>query len=527
MVMAANKSVTVLAPNGRRQTVKITPNTTILQILEEVCQKHGYSPQKWDIKHFNQILDASSIIRFTGLPNNAQLEMAPRSNERETSNVTIGLQLENGERLMGDFVPTTTLSEIIIQLCPSQEADNTVVIYMHQEVHGKEKLNSTTLQSLGLNNGRAMLRLIHRDLDKLNTQAHVSGQLNSKANKSTDTLGKNLSKAGATISTQIKKALDPLASLRAEKNNGGNKNDKGKMQKKPSGQGHVLGRGESKSSVQTNIPPTKIQPISKNENSMEIAADHDKSAVEQIEFLGERNALIFNQAGAKAIPREDLPDNFFELTVDDAKALLRDAKRQREELIESPLITNAQRELDRNKSTLNKLHKYRRTIIRIQFPNQMVLQGIFGPLETVQVLKDFVREYLADPQEDFVLYCSPPRKDLISENRLIDENLVPTAIVYYSGASDLKADLQLKLVDPKIAGVQAIKSRMTMTRSDVASSSDSNANLEIANPVSVDVNETLSCDPTPSGSITNEASGGLNANRMKSYAPKWFKNAFK
>lgn len=113
--------------------------------------------------------------------------------------------------------------------------------------------------------------------------------------------------------------------------------------------------------------------------------------------------MIFNQAGAKAIPREDLPDNFFELTVDDAKALLRDAKRQREEIVESPLITNAQRELDRNKSTLNKLHKYRRTIIRIQFPNQMVLQGIFGPLETVQMLKDFVKEYLADPQEEFVL----------------------------------------------------------------------------------------------------------------------------
>lgn len=31
--MASNKSVTVLAPNGRRQNVKITPNTTILQVI--------------------------------------------------------------------------------------------------------------------------------------------------------------------------------------------------------------------------------------------------------------------------------------------------------------------------------------------------------------------------------------------------------------------------------------------------------------------------------------------------------------
>lgn len=119
--------------------------------------------------------------------------------------------------------------------------------------------------------------------------------------------------------------------------------------------------------------------------------------------MGERNALLFNQAGAKAIPNEDLPDNFFELTVDDAKALLRDAKRQREQLEESPLTTNAQRELVRNKATLNKLHKYRRTIIRIQFPNQMVLQGIFGPLETVEMVKDFVKDYLAQPEQEFVL----------------------------------------------------------------------------------------------------------------------------
>lgn len=32
ITMAANKAVTVLAPNGRRQNVKVTVNTTILQV---------------------------------------------------------------------------------------------------------------------------------------------------------------------------------------------------------------------------------------------------------------------------------------------------------------------------------------------------------------------------------------------------------------------------------------------------------------------------------------------------------------
>jgi hypothetical protein len=32
---------------------------------------------------------------------------------------------------------------------------------------------------------------------------------------------------------------------------------------------------------------------------------------------------------AQAVPYEDLPDDFFELTVEDARALLRDLKRRR------------------------------------------------------------------------------------------------------------------------------------------------------------------------------------------------------
>lgn len=79
-------------------------------------------------------MDVNSIFRFTGLPNNAQLEMTPRPTEREMSVVTIGIQLENGQRLMGDFNPDTSLNEIINTLCSNEQADDTVIVYMHQEV---------------------------------------------------------------------------------------------------------------------------------------------------------------------------------------------------------------------------------------------------------------------------------------------------------------------------------------------------------------------------------------------------------
>lgn len=112
---------------------------------------------------------------------------------------------------------------------------------------------------------------------------------------------------------------------------------------------------------------------------------------------------MFNQAGTQALPRDELPDNFFELDLHDAKTLLRDAKRRKEQLEDAPLLTEAQRQLDQDKRTLDRLNKYRRTVIRVQFPDQFVLQGLFGPLETIETVKNFIKTYLDDPNCEFVI----------------------------------------------------------------------------------------------------------------------------
>jgi tether containing UBX domain for GLUT4 len=135
--------------------------------------------------------------------------------------------------------------------------------------------------------------------------------------------------------------------------------------------------------------------------------------------LGERNALLFDQAEAKNMDQDYIPDDFFELTVNDAKVLLRDMKKMRSMLEDSPLLTAAQRELEIDKAKLNTLHKYQQAVIRIQFPNQLVLQGLFGPLETVQAIKDFIKPYLEYPENDFVL-CK--LETIIYNNNLINNN---------------------------------------------------------------------------------------------------------
>jgi hypothetical protein len=58
------------------------------------------------------------------------------------------------------YVLSDSLWDVIKELCP-EEADpnsNPVIIYMRREVSGMKALEETTLRSLGLTGGRAMLR---------------------------------------------------------------------------------------------------------------------------------------------------------------------------------------------------------------------------------------------------------------------------------------------------------------------------------------------------------------------------------
>ncbi|XP_017877829.1 tether containing UBX domain for GLUT4-like, partial [Ceratina calcarata] len=140
--------------------------------IEEVCQKYGFNVNDYDLKHFNRILDPNAILRFIGLANNAQLEMVPCTKVRSISNVVIGIQLENGERLMSEFTPDVTLTEILKKLNLHEGLGQIILIYMHQEILGVEALNNTTLKSLGINNGKAVFRLMHKNPQS--TQTAVS-----------------------------------------------------------------------------------------------------------------------------------------------------------------------------------------------------------------------------------------------------------------------------------------------------------------------------------------------------------------
>lgn len=107
------------------------------------------------------------MFRFSGLPNNAQLEMAEATKQRTEADVTVMLQLEDGSRQSGEFQPATTVLDIVKKLGGSRsDATDIVMIYMRTEIYG-DALGATTLKSLGLTSGRAMMRMIHRQPEQL------------------------------------------------------------------------------------------------------------------------------------------------------------------------------------------------------------------------------------------------------------------------------------------------------------------------------------------------------------------------
>lgn len=506
--MATNKCVNVLAPNGRRQTVKVTPNTTILQILEEVCMKQGFRPEDYDIKHHRTRLDTTSTIRFSGIPNNAQLELQEALKERTESDVVLVVQTEDGKRHQGNFSPTTNIWDILSKLCPGEARidSNPVVIYMRLELYGMAKFQNTTLRSLGLTSGRALFRLIHRSPEELKTQANVSAPLPSKPTEEKPYIRQYIPIESKSPSPTPKPSTDQKPG--------------------PSGTTQVV--------PQKYAPTTQLNPLNILKQEKRKTADKkpdvhitDKDedngktkssgGQDDFVFLGTRNAMIFSLETAQTVRNEDLPDDFFELTIEDAKRLMRDIKLRRHQIDNGQLQTHAMRSLEENKRQLRQLAQYKSAVIRVQFPDRTVLQGCFTPLETIEVVQEFVREFLEDRSINFYLFTTPPKAVLPTESRLLELGCVPGALLHFGSTetcqSYLKTNLLNRMTSSSMASMAASKLRRTNSRPI------SGKSMEIEDAID---EESMDTEPI-AGPSNYEDYDRKPRNKSPEKFPKWFK----
>uniref|UniRef100_A0A3Q4I920 ASPSCR1 tether for SLC2A4, UBX domain containing n=1 Tax=Neolamprologus brichardi TaxID=32507 RepID=A0A3Q4I920_NEOBR len=171
---ASGTAVTVLTPNGRRQTVKVAPNTPLLQVLEEVCKKHGFDPEDHGLKFQRTIVDLTRPWRFANLPNNAKLEMVTSTRKQviADSQVRIALQMEDGSRLQGSFSCGQTLWEVLTHFPEIRCLLVHMCVSVDVQVSGEEELKKASLKSLGLTGGSAIVSL--QDDSEMDTPAMLT-----------------------------------------------------------------------------------------------------------------------------------------------------------------------------------------------------------------------------------------------------------------------------------------------------------------------------------------------------------------
>ncbi|XP_063241313.1 tether containing UBX domain for GLUT4 isoform X2 [Bacillus rossius redtenbacheri] len=487
-------------------------------------------------RHHREILDTTTTLQFSGLPNNALLEMVPVQRVRRESSVTLGLQLESGDRPTGTFLPSDNLWTVVTKLCPEEEErsgkeSNPVVIYMRQEVSGVEALKGMTLRNLGLTSGRAMLRFVHRTPEELRTQANVSAPLKRAQTPSKDTarekqakphfarqveeatLPNVLAEGSVGLVDELPPAAAAIAVTEADA---------------PACDGPAVRDGAAADKMDVNEEGLdddrkESRVLALNGGSGVCMSDDVMPDVGENApiLLGERSALVFLLDSAPDVEREELPDSFFDLTVEDARVIYNDLITKRAEMEDAPLSTTAMRELEKSKQVLNNLHQYRKVVLRVQFPDRTVLQGMFSPIETVHKVMEFVRQYLENPGTSFYLFTTPPKQILAPEVTLVEAGCVPSALLHFGcDTGDLQAfirpDVLARSSSFRAAATAARYSRRKTSERGLATSSSAS---EKRPPSPQPSTSRQSDDPLPA----RDHQARVSHSKGSSKVPKWFK----
>uniref|UniRef100_A0A4X1U9G1 ASPSCR1 tether for SLC2A4, UBX domain containing n=1 Tax=Sus scrofa TaxID=9823 RepID=A0A4X1U9G1_PIG len=452
-------AVSVLAPNGRRHTVKVTPSTVLLQVLEDTCRRQDFNPNEYDLKFQRNVLDLSLQWRFANLPNNAKLEMVPISRSREgpETMVRVALQLDDGSRLQDAFCSGRTLWELLCHFAQIRERlerpcqASPVCVYMRDEVTGRAALQSTTLQSLGLTGGSATIRFAMKPWD---------AQEPGKPAPDTSRPGRRspllpLNPAGLSHGDVSRQDAAASAGPGLTDGPGPTPAD---AQAKPvakepapapfvpfSGGGQRLGGpcGAARPLVSPSAKPPKSfsSPAGPSKPKKSRPGQEPQQEPEpELEPPVDRAPVVCHpdlEVLLQAWPAE-LPDEFFEVTVDDVRRRLAQLKSERKRLEEAPLVTKALREAQMKE----KLQRYPKVVLRVLFPDRHILQGFFRPSETVGDLRDFVRSHLGNPALPFHLcdsLCTP------------QASLFPAALVHFGPEEPTGIYLEPRLLEHTVS----------------------------------------------------------------------------
>ncbi|XP_030900742.2 tether containing UBX domain for GLUT4 isoform X2 [Melopsittacus undulatus] len=473
--------------------------------------------------------------------------MVPVSNRVGTGNmVRIALQLDDGSRLQDTFLCEQTLWELLNHFAKIREfmeqhgEFSPVCVYMRDEIAGKNALEKTTLKSLGLTGGSAIVRVVMKKCSSSGQEEAVGAtvqcnELTVRQDSSegaedvplpqANTFPKDLDHGDVAMS--LNSCTDKQDSIRESPTTLEELWPSSEPESTPfvpfSGDGQRLGDSsiaapflglDTSSSV---LPTTTSSPggpskPKKSKNSQELQKEQEQ--------LVDREPLVCHLDLLEPLPAapEELPDEFFEVTVDDVRKRLAQLQSERKRLEEAPLMTKSLREAQLKE----KLERYPKVVLRVRFPDRYVLQGFFHPSETVGILRAFVRSHLADAELPFYLFIAPPRTILKDESlTLLEAKLFPTAVIHFGSEECrdcyLKSDLLSSAVSPSAADVLVAR---CLSKSLVSSASSS-LQSTVPSLSEPEVGRDKKTDEQPEPASVREAPPVLR--RAPGKIPKWLK----
>ena len=482
-----SQTIVILMPNGRRETVKVTPSSLLNPLFAELCKKWDFEPDAYVLKSSTgKLIDGTIPFRLTGIPNRAVLECSfcGRANSRrDVANIVdVCVQLPDGERVtvkVEDSSPLWDVIERVLEIKPGlldEEDVEPCLSFMAHTFRGSQVLLDQTLKNCGIS-GRALLRFSFatRDFvsDAVSTELDFSSARNSviyfdsresrKSAKSTSHSRHEKSKHPSPQETVTERTTESSGNVdvisgRVFNNLPDKMPDFSWIPENPS-HGSQAQRTETPMEYTSGskfanfkFPDSKenedecvyaLQPMNESTRSTKPALD-DRQV--KVFSLNEMNFEV-----------EDIPDNFFDVTVEDLKTMQKLRHREIQEMNEKPLLSG-------NSKKRKILQKYSNsTMIRILFPDKSALQAKFLLTETTHMLYSFVCDALPlnlrtnTDHFDFVLFTTPPRSEIVVSDvkTLLDSNLYPAVNVHFSSEKIssppfLKSELLEQRISPNL-----------------------------------------------------------------------------
>ncbi|KAL3690486.1 hypothetical protein R1sor_016795 [Riccia sorocarpa] len=122
-------------------------------------------------------------------------------------------------------------------------------------------------------------------------------------------------------------------------------------------------------------------------------------------------------------PDEEL-DDYYEFTAEDYARMM--AHKKPEEIhLKTRKFRDAEEATRRARIT--------KAVVRVQFPDNYVLEATFQPTDPVELLVDLLRKVVVNPEEAFYVYTAPPKQRLKNlQQTMYDAGLAPGALLYFS-----------------------------------------------------------------------------------------------